>query len=135
MKTDVAATEIARDVVDFLDLHAAGGFDRNPGAEAGRISLGRPRLDHEPVVLAPRFVVEQHGRASEIGNHHIESAVIVEVGHGQAASDPVRFERGAAFRRYITKFAADILVQQILLRVGERRLVQATLSITCPFVT
>ena len=118
VQADVVAAQIAGDVVDLPDLHA--GRRSAPARSRRGRSVALRALARECVIQLPppaRLVLQQHRRSSDARDDDVELAVVVEVGDRQPAADAVGLERRPALRETSRNRAADVLVQQVLLRV------------------
>ena len=70
------------------------------------------------------LILQQHGRPSDARDDDIERAVVVEVGDRQPATDALGLEGRSALGRDVAERSAEVLVEQVLLRVGQLRLIQ-----------
>src|SRR5688572_5569356 len=124
MQPRVVAAQIAGHVVNLADLRLPCNLRTHGCTEPECVACRALCTYLNPVAVAESLILQQDGALPDARDHDIQMAVVVEVGNGEAAADTPGLERGTTTGRDIAEFAADVFVQQILLFVGERRLIQ-----------
>ena len=124
VEPDIVRAEVTRHIVDFAGTREAGRLDLDAGPEAESIAP-TDRANRDPVPGPRSGVPEQYRFAADGRDDDVEPAIVVEVGHCQTAADAQCLERRSRQGRDVAEPAtADVLIEQILLRVAELRLEQ-----------
>src|SRR5437867_10242959 len=87
--------------------------DLDPRADGVAIGLSPDELQPQPMMAEGLVVAQQQGRTVDLGQHHVEITVPVDIGEGRSAADDGLEEIGAGFFRRHDRETRPVVPEQL----------------------
>ena len=119
MEPQVVAGVVAAAAANFVGEIAGFGVENDAGSYGVAVGFGADQVDSEPMVVVLRLVYEEIWQVAEVIYDGFETAVVPEVGYGEAAAGGGTRQSGAGGFGDVGEFAvAEVAVEEARLAEG-----------------